>query len=203
MIQDNAKWLTGRDGYLKVETRTMKISDLVMDKQLYSRGSIREAIVYEYASFITSGVKMPNVVAFQEKEHYPCILADGWHRVEAIKRCMGEKIKVDIYRGNENDAAVYSVLAAIDNGIHRDLADRRTAVRILHDRGLVDSESVVRLAKTIGVTQDLVKSVVGWSQARMDETVFNVTPEGSTQLESGGIPDVSEMPDGEFRMPWE
>lgn len=99
------------------------------------------------------------VYVFQEGKSY--WLADGFHRMAALKKVKAKKIRAHVAQGTILDARLYAATANIKNGKEATLADRKKAVRLvldtLKDKGEEWSET--KIGQHCGVVQATVAGI--------------------------------------------
>jgi hypothetical protein len=107
--------------------RVLKIDQIGDDPALQMRESGLDAgIVAEYAEAMIGGAIFPPVVIFYDGTDY--WLADGFHRVGAVKKLGLEIISADVRHGTRREAILYSVGANESHGLRRTAADKRRAI---------------------------------------------------------------------------
>jgi len=93
------------------------------------RAKIDQAVVQEYQDDLVAGAAFPAVVVIHDGTDY--WLADGFHRVEAM-RCAGfVKVLAEVHQGTQRDAVMYSVGVNAAHGMRRTNEDKRRAVETL------------------------------------------------------------------------
>ncbi len=134
------------------------LSLLVVDDAFQPRLRLDEATVQRYAAAMAAGVwqweESPPVV-FYDGETYR--LADGDHRVAAMRRLGIQSAPFDVRPGGHREAVYHAMTANRRHGLQRTPADERRAT----DRLLADAEwsrwSDTALANDLGVAVGLVK----------------------------------------------
>lgn len=109
-----------------MKTKTIKISEIVIDAGTQQRERINPEVVNEYAESIRCGNKFPPVVVFFDSVNY--YLADGFHRVHAHDELEIDDIEAEINDGNLDDATLYSYASNKTHGLRRSQADKKKAV---------------------------------------------------------------------------
>lgn len=108
------------------------INKLNMHGGTQPRDKINDQVVHEYATAMRDGEQFPPVTVFYDGSTY--WLADGFHRVAAVKQLCGAEIKADIHQGTRRDAILFSASANAKHGLQRTNADkRRVILRLLRD----------------------------------------------------------------------
>ncbi|MDD3586772.1 MAG: hypothetical protein PHQ75_06275, partial [Thermoguttaceae bacterium] len=106
------------------------------------------------------GDEFPPVVVFWDGAHEEYVLADGFHRMEALKRINSTAfVPAQVKLGTEMDARWYAICANKDNGLRRSNADKRRAVELalLHPRGAKMSNRLI--ARFLGVSEFLIRDI--------------------------------------------
>jgi hypothetical protein len=142
--------------------KKLNIQSIIIDKGTQSRASISEDTVTDYAEAMSAGDEFPPVIAFFDGVEY--YLADGFHRLHAVKRLGKTSIQADVRTGTLRDAILYSLGANRDHGLRRSNADKRKCVQTLLDDFEWGDLSVNEMARICGVSPQLVLAV----KAEMD-----------------------------------
>ncbi|MGI0483402.1 ParB N-terminal domain-containing protein [Geminocystis sp. CENA526] len=111
-----------KDGIIK----SVDISKIIATPETQSRCKLDSQIIKEYAELMKSGINFPPVILYFDDEKY--YLADGFHRLEATKKCDLLEINAEVRQGSKSDAILYSVGANANHGLRRTSADKRKAV---------------------------------------------------------------------------
>jgi uncharacterized ParB-like nuclease family protein/FtsZ-binding cell division protein ZapB len=142
--------------------KKLNINSIIIDKGTQSRAAISEDTVTDYAEAMQAGDEFPPVVTFFDGVDY--YLADGFHRLHAVKRLGKTSIQADVRTGTLRDAILYSLGANRDHGLRRSNADKRKCVQTLLDDFEWGDLSVNEMARICGVSPQLVLAV----KAEMD-----------------------------------
>ena len=137
--------------------KTININSIIIDKGTQSRAAISEETVTDYAEAMSAGDQFPPVIAFHDGVDY--YLADGFHRLHAVKRLGKTSIQADVRTGTLRDAILYSLGANRDHGLRRSNADKRKCVQTLLDDFEWGDLSVNEMARICGVSPQLVTAV--------------------------------------------
>lgn len=109
-----------------MKTKTIKISEIVIDAGTQQRERINDEIVAEYSEAMKCGAQFPPVtVFFNSVEYY---LADGFHRFFACKAVEIDSITADIHEGTKRDAILHSFSVNSTHGLRRSNSDKRKSV---------------------------------------------------------------------------
>lgn len=142
--------------------KKLNINNIIIDKGTQSRAAISEDTVTDYAEAMQAGDEFPPVITFFDGVDY--YLADGFHRLHAVKRLGKTSIQADVRTGTLRDAILYSLGANRDHGLRRSNADKRKCVQTLLDDFEWGDLSVNEMARICGVSPQLVLAV----KAEMD-----------------------------------
>ncbi len=102
------------------------IDKLIADIQ--PRVETKQEVIDEYAELLLSGVQMPPITVFYDKETGQFYLADGYHRVAAARQAGLAQIYEEIIPGTRRDAILCGLKANAKHGLRRSNADKRRAV---------------------------------------------------------------------------
>jgi uncharacterized ParB-like nuclease family protein len=137
--------------------KKLNINSIIIDKGTQSRAAISEDTVTDYAEAMQAGDEFPPVITFFDGVEY--YLADGFHRLHAVKRLGKTSIQADVRTGTLRDAILYSLGANRDHGLRRSNADKRKCVQTLLDDFEWGDLSVNEMARICGVSPQLVTAV--------------------------------------------
>lgn len=140
-----------------VGTQELPIGLIQTNGGTQTRAEINKDVVDEYADQMEMRALFPAVVVFYDGERY--WLADGFHRLAAVKRLNWTRIFADVRQGTKRDAVQFSLGANAHHGLRRSNADKRRAVTVM----LTDAEwqtwTNVAIAKACGVSEGLVREM--------------------------------------------
>ena len=120
-----------------------------------ARTRIDNALAEEYAEAMRDGEFFPPVIVFSDgKNSY---LADGFHRVEAARRCGFLEIDAIVEQGTARDALWYALGANKAHGMRMSHADVRRAIGLALQEFLERSNR--EIARQIGCGDQLVGEV--------------------------------------------
>ena len=114
-----------------MNTKMIKIKDLATEG-LQVRCEINEGVVGEYAEAMKAETEFPPIIVFTDGTRY--YLADGFHRVAALKRLEREEVNATVYEGGFADALRYALGANAKHGLRRTNADKQRALEIAWER---------------------------------------------------------------------
>jgi hypothetical protein len=137
--------------------KTINVNSIIIDKGTQSRAAISEETVTDYAEAMQAGDQFPPVITYFDGVDY--YLADGFHRLHAVKRLGKTSIQADVRTGTLRDAILYSLGANRDHGLRRSNADKRKCVQTLLDDFEWGDLSVNEMARICGVSPQLVLAV--------------------------------------------
>lgn len=114
-------------------------------------------VIDEYQDLYEDGVKLPPVTVYYDGSDY--WLADGFHRINAVRAAGKDCIQADVHQGTLEDAQWFSFSANKTHGARRSNEDKQRAVQaaLKHPKcvGLSDRQ----IAKHVGVDH---VTVIGW-----------------------------------------
>jgi len=127
------------------------------DGDTQSRISLNQDIVNEYAEHLRDGDAFPPMVVFHDGSDY--WLADGFHRLFALKANGASLVEVDVRAGTVEDAQLFSFSANGKRGLSNSAEDNRNIIiRMLkHPKWSLWSYS--EIAKHVGVSRMTVGRV--------------------------------------------
>jgi len=121
--------------------------DQIHHKGMQARAVTNDAVVEEYAKSMMDGATFPAIAVFWDGEKY--WLADGMHRLLAVRANGAEEIDAEVHDGGKADAMWYAAAANQDHGLRRSNADKNQAVIIalqthpeMSDRAIADHVGV-------------------------------------------------------------
>jgi len=117
-----------------VTTESLLVSQVRAEASTQIRLDLSEQKVEEYIEALATGAEFPPVVVYCDgSAHW---LADGFHRLEAYRRCERMYIEAQVREGGQRDAVLYAVGANAAHGLPRSAGDVKNAIRTL----LLDEE---------------------------------------------------------------
>ena len=175
----------------------IKIEDL-NTRDLQTRAALNEDTVSDYAEAMERGERFPAVTVFTDGAEY--YLADGFHRVEALRRIGKKSVMAELQDGDYKAALLYALKANSTHGLRRTNADKRHALEMAwnareHLFGGDPSDAL--LADVCGVTRLTVRN---W---KTTTGCINYTPCEGEQGRNGSYPDAPSMPSMPVRQPME
>ena len=169
----------------------LKIEDL-NTRNLQTRAALNEDTVQDYADAMERGDKFPAVTVFTDGAEY--YLADGFHRVEALRRIGKKAVVAELQDGNFKAALLYALKANSTHGLRRTNADKRHALEMAWNarEELFGGEpSQALLADTCGVSYKTVQRFLGTTG--MDNVQTCATPAPMRNANNGAIPPKKEV----------
>lgn len=140
-----------------MKTKTIKLSDIVIDAGTQQREKINDEIVAEYSEAMKCGFKLPPITTFFNGAQY--FLVDGFHRYWASKLLEITDVDSEIHEGTKREAILYSAGVNGAHGIRPTNADKRKAVLILLNDEEWANWSDNQIAKHCKVTQPFVSKI--------------------------------------------
>ena len=139
----------------------LKIEDL-NTRNLQTRAALNEDTVQDYADAMERGDRFPAVTVFTDGAEY--YLADGFHRVEALRRIGKRAVVAELQEGDFKAALLYALKANSTHGLRRTNADKRHALEMAWNarEELFGGEpSNALLAEPCGVSYKTVQRFTG------------------------------------------
>lgn len=138
----------------KVE-KNVPLANIVADhEETQAREKMNNATVKAYRELMEDGTKFPPLDVFKDGGSY--ILADGFHRLQAMLDAGIGKCDVRVREGGKREAILFSLSANSSHGLQRTTKDKQRAVHAL----LTDEEwkkcSDREIAKHAGVSNVMV-----------------------------------------------
>ena len=93
-----------------------------------TRVATNDDAIESYAEEMELGAEFPPITLFYDGSKY--WLADGFHRLLAVKRNGGDSIEADVQAGSRSDALKHALGANATNGLYRTNADKRNVADI-------------------------------------------------------------------------
>lgn len=109
--------------------KTLNIHNIRVDGNTQARVSINQDAVAEYAAAMKDDTNLPEPVVFFDGAEY--WLADGFHRFHAHLKNGKAAIIVEVRKGTQRDAILYSLSANTVHGLRPTGEDKRKAVAIM------------------------------------------------------------------------
>lgn len=141
-----------------MKTKTIKLSDIVIDAGTQQRVSQTDSVIDEYCESIKCGAKFPPLTVFTNGVEY--YLVDGFHRYFAYKKAGGiDFLDADIHEGTKRDAILYSASVNGTHGLRLTNKDKRKHVLVLLNDSEWSQWTDTLIAKHCKVTQQFVSKV--------------------------------------------
>ncbi len=178
----------------------LKIDDLNV-RNLQTRAALDEDTVQDYADAMERGDRFPAVTVFSDGAEY--YLADGFHRVEALRRIGKRAVVAELREGDFRAALLYALKANSTHGLRRTNADKRHALEMAWNarEELFGGEpSNALLAETCGVTDRWVRT---WRSVQGRNCSYpvsarseNIAPDARKSEVSANAPERTETAPG-------
>lgn len=126
--------------------------DQIHCKGMQARAATNDDVVAEYAKAMMDGAQFPAIAVFWDGERY--WLADGMHRLLAVRANGAEEINAEVHEGSKDDALWYAAAANRDHGLRRSNADKNQAVIIALQTHPEMSDRLI--ADHVGVSNTMV-----------------------------------------------
>lgn len=146
---------------LEPELELIAIDRIRAERNTQSRVGLNTETIDDYAEKMERGVDFPPITVFYDGRDY--WLADGWHRLKASCKAqrlvMDPFIRVDVRKGNQREALLFSIGANAGHGLPRTRQDKRRAVTLLLNDSEWSKWSDNFLAQKANVSQAFVSKV--------------------------------------------
>ena len=146
--------------------------DELNTRNLQTRAALNEDTVADYAEAMERGDKFPAVTVFTDGAEY--YLADGFHRVEALRRIGKKAVVAELREGDYKAALLHALKANSTHGLRRTNADKRHALEMAWNarEALFGGEpSQNLLADTCGISRKTVERFMTDKVATMSQPV--------------------------------
>lgn len=108
------------------QTISLSLIDIYGGTQ--TRVATNDDAIESYAEEMARGAEFPAITLYYDGSKY--WLADGFHRLLAVKRNGGDSIEADVQPGSRSDALKHALGANATNGLYRTNADKRNVADI-------------------------------------------------------------------------
>lgn len=140
-----------------VTATRLRLDQLRLDGGTQPREALDPDLVNEYAEAMQEGPSFPPPIVFHDGAAY--WLADGFHRIEAMRKLGREHADAEVRPGALRDAILFSVGVNSDHGKRRTNADKRSAVLKLLGDPEWSQWSDREIARWCRVSHDFVSRV--------------------------------------------
>lgn len=173
--------------------KTVNIHNITIDQGTQARAQINEETVSEYAEAMQAGDEFPPITLFDDGVNF--YLADGFHRLFAVKRLGKTSISANLEKGTLRDAILFSLSANNQHGLRRSNADKRKAVETLLDDFEWGTLSVNQMADICAVSPALVQAVKeGRDKGTKVSTVEVIKPKKDKKVKLDNVVEVALEP---------
>jgi len=124
----------------------MKITDIILDYNIYPRHEVERLRVNEYYNSLQAGAKFPPIIICADTKR----IADGFHRTEMYKKAKVEVIEVEMYKfENEAELIWWSINWNAQHGLKLTKYDTGRCLNIGREYGLSDEKIAQALCMTV------------------------------------------------------
>ncbi len=142
----------------KYDVQCLNLEAIRLSARVQQRVEMNMAMVGEYAESMQRDDVFPPIDVFYDGKDY--WLADGFHRVEAIRKNEQHTVRATIHTGTERDALLHAASANATHGLRRSNADKRKAVTtLLEDHEEWAKWSDREIGRHVGVSHNLVSNL--------------------------------------------
>ena len=111
-----------------VQRQTISLNLIDIYGGTQTRVATNDDAIESYAEEMAQGAEFPAITIYYDGTKY--WLADGFHRLLAVKRNGGTAIEADVQPGSRSDALKHALGANATNGLYRTNADKRNVADI-------------------------------------------------------------------------
>lgn len=159
-----------------METRLVKVEDIVRLPEVQIRTKINKVTVNQYVEQMNDGVKFDPLDGFigaDAEGQVITILGDGFHRLLAYEERGIPKVEVNIHECAPEEAVSQAIEFSCErngkHGLPLSRADKRNAVIVVLQNPILKRRGDRPIAKMVGVSPQLVKDV-RYELANVDNT---------------------------------
>lgn len=117
----------------KQDLRRVPLTSIFIEQSIQPRAKLDMKRVRDFAELMSSGQRFPAVVVFELQQGLT--LADGAHRLEALKIAGHEVVAVQVMQGTLREAALFAIQANAAHGQSLTRAEKKLAAeRLLRDQ---------------------------------------------------------------------
>jgi hypothetical protein len=161
----------------------MKISELILNYDIYPRHDVDRVRVNEYVTAMQSGAVFPPVRIDSENKW----VVDGFHRFTAYQKLKVEEIEVETYKfDNQAELIWWSINWNAQHGLKLTQHDQARCINIGRDMGLSDNQIAQALCITIDKITKMEKERIRIDSGtgrpvEVKKVIANITSDTVTQ----------------------
>lgn len=179
-----------------IESLNIKLDDLVIDPRVQARVRMDGEVVDEYAEAMKAGASIPSVdgVRVAEGEFAgKVVIWDGFHRIEAARKCGVTEMPVGVRNGSFADAIDLCTSANAAHGLRRTNEDKRHAVlmALALDKQLKRKRSDRQIAIHVGVHNSTVSEIQAELSGKKKTKKDAPAPSTTEQAETASGPETT------------
>lgn len=187
------QYTLGEPAASRFPVEELDIDRIRQDVATQMRLELSIPIIIEYAEAMREGEVFPPITVFREQADEPYWLADGWHRLEAVKKLGRERIAAEIRPGDLDAAIDQACQANSSHGLRPSIEDRRKAVRTQLERHPERSDrEIARLvrcsATTVGTYRGELQDERRASSRRVQMDTLPNPPPAPAEPEPSPVP---------------
>lgn len=176
---------------MATKTRTVKLSDIVVDDAMQSRATLDVETIERYQADMEAGDDFPPLGVVSDGT--AMYLFSGFHRHRAYANRKTARVAVEIVEGTRRDAILMAAGQNHGHGRPRTNADKRRAVSMLLADGEWAAKSDRWIAETARVSHEFVRSIRGDEKPGRVETKDGRTEPASKKHVAKSIQEVSTV----------
>lgn len=143
----------------RCQTMKLAVDQIEVTAGTQVRVKIDPKIVDEYVEAIEAGAIFPPLTVFAPKNSQRYLLADGFHRLAAVKKLERKTVGVEVKEGGVHEALHYALSTNAEHGLRRSHTDKRHAVQMAFNDPHYDEWSLREIGELCRVSKDLVRKV--------------------------------------------
>ena len=147
---------------MATKTRTVKLSDIVVNDAMQSRVNLDTPTIEEYQAAYESGESLPALGVVDSAEGL--LLYSGFHRYRALANLGRLRVSVEVVEGDRDDAILFAAGENHGHGRPRTNADKHRAVEMLLSHPKWGGKSDRFIAEHARVHHELVGRLRGESK---------------------------------------
>lgn len=141
------------------KTQRLQADNILASAATQSRKRIDPALVAQYVEDLHNGACFPPLIVFAEKNSERYILADGFHRLQAMVEAEVQDIEVEVHEGDLHAAFRYCLGSNAEHGGRRTNADKIHVVEMALKDPEVSQFQVQEIADICRVDRNTIRRV--------------------------------------------
>jgi len=142
---------------MKNELTFVPVNEIEATSKTQVRVRLDSRAIDEYANDMKNGDVFPPLTVFAEKGSSRFILADGFHRLAAMKKAGITDANCEIQEGNLHDARRFALGINHNHGVRRTIEDKKKAVSMAMEDEFFDGKPLRFIADHCKVSHEYVR----------------------------------------------